>query len=181
MIMPSEPAAREPAENQDQLALRRWITAGLQIPEVRDLHGDAGYLLSNMIAKYTLAAARYRLSTAALHWFQGNGVDLSKTYTRSRFYGKGSPLMYEHSIPSSMIRSVLLNIEPEDSTVRSVLERAGVVVVVLRSEDDALRRHGLARAMPAGWRFGDNPYARYEVAEIELSGSFLQVKGKIQR
>jgi len=55
------------------------------------------------------------------------------------------------------------------------------VVVVLRSEDDALRRNGLARAMPVGWQFGDSPYARYEDAEIELSGLFLQVKGKIQR
>ena len=181
MIMSSDPAAREPDENQDQPALRRWITAGLQIPEVRDLHGDAGYLLSNMIAKYTLAASRYQLSKAALHWFQATNVDLSKAYARSKFYGKGSALMYEHSIPSSIIRSILLNLDPEDSTVKSILERAGVVVVVLRSEDDALRRNGLARTMPAGWRFGDSPYARYEVAEIELSGWFLQVKGKIQR
>jgi len=124
MMMSSDPADREPAENQDRLALRRWITAGLQIPEVRDLHGDAGYLLSNMIAKYTLAASKYQLSTAALHWFRANSVDLSKSYARSRFYGKGSALMYEHSIPSSIIRSILLDLEPEDSTVKSVLERA---------------------------------------------------------
>jgi len=27
-------------ENEDQIALRRWLTAGLRIPEVMDLHGD---------------------------------------------------------------------------------------------------------------------------------------------
>ena len=49
-------------ENEDQIALRRWLTAGLRIPEVADLHGDAGYLLNNMIAKYTLAASAYAVS-----------------------------------------------------------------------------------------------------------------------
>jgi hypothetical protein len=44
-----------PFENPDQVALLKWISAGLQIDEVRNLRGDAGYLLNNMIAKYTLA------------------------------------------------------------------------------------------------------------------------------
>ena len=47
--------------NKDQTALLEWITAGLQISEVRSLHGDAAYLLNNMIAKYNLAASEYLL------------------------------------------------------------------------------------------------------------------------
>jgi len=41
--------------NSDQKALIQWITSGLKIKEVRDLKGDSGYLLNNMIAKVTLA------------------------------------------------------------------------------------------------------------------------------
>jgi len=41
--------------NSDQKALIQWITSSLKIKEVRDLKGDSGYLLNNMIAKVTLA------------------------------------------------------------------------------------------------------------------------------
>ena len=41
--------------NSDQKVLIQWITSGLKIKEVRDLKGDSGYLLNNMIAKVTLA------------------------------------------------------------------------------------------------------------------------------
>ena len=169
------------SENEDQAALRKWITAGLQISEVRNLYGDAGYLFSNMIAKYTLASSEYQLSEAALNWFNANSVDLSMAYARSRFYGKNSPLMYEHSIPASLIREVLLEVEPTEVDVHSVLQKSGYVVVVMRSEDEELSRHGLSRKMPRGWLFGENPYARYDFAGIKLSRSFLRVKGKIQR
>lgn len=168
-------------ENDDQIALRRWITSGLQIPEVRNLNGDAGYLFSNMIAKYTLAASAYRISSLALRWFRSNNVDLSVEYARSRFYGKGSPLMYEHSIPASVIRGLLLKADSREEIVRDILSQSGCVVVVMRSEDEALSAHGLARKMPDSWRFGGNPFARYEMAGIELSNTFLKVKGKIQR
>ena len=40
--------------NSDQKALIQWITSGLKIKEVRDLKGDSGYLLNNMIAEATL-------------------------------------------------------------------------------------------------------------------------------
>jgi len=170
-----------PSENVDQVALRKWITAGLLISEVRGLNGDAGYLLSNMIAKYTLASSRYRLSSEALSWFDSRGIDLSKEYARSKYYGKNSPVMYEHSIPSSVVRSVLLAHDPSESSVKSVLDSAGEVVVVMRSEDERLGAIGLAKKMPDGWQYGDNPYARYAEAGIELSQSFMLVKGKIKR
>lgn len=169
------------AENDDQIALRRWITAGLQIPEVRSLNGDAGYLFSNMIAKYTLAASVYRISSMALKWFHDNNVDLSVEYARSRFYGKSSDLMYEHSIPASVLRDILLHSDCSKESVQDILNQSGYVVVVMRSEDDILSRHGLGRKMPFSWHFGDNPFARYEVVGIEISNTFLKVKGKIQR
>ncbi len=169
------------SENIDQLALRKWITAGLQINEVRELNGDAGYLLSNMIAKYTLASSSYRLSAEAFSWFNARGIDLTKEYARSRYYGKNSAIMYEHSIPSNIVRSVLLSQDPSESSIKSVLHSAGDVVVVMRGEDERLAAMGLARKMPQGWEYGDDPHARYAEAGIQLSESFLRVKGKIKR
>ena len=169
------------SENIDQLALRKWITDGLQINEVRELNGDAGYLLSNMIAKYTLASSRYRLSAEAFTWFDSRGIDLTKEYARSRYYGKNSAVMYEHSIPSNIVRSVLLSLDPSETSIQSVLHSAGEVVVVMRGEDERLAAMGLARKMPEGWEYGDDPHARYAEAGIKLSESFLRVKGKIKR
>jgi len=89
--------------------------------------------------------------------------------------------MYEHSIPASVIRSNLLNGNSSEEKVQDILYQSGFVVVIMRSEDEALSSHGLARKMPESWLFGDNPFARYEMAGIELSNEFLKVKGKIQR
>ena len=174
-------AVMSSSENIDQLALRKWITAGLQIDEVREMNGDAGYLLSNMIAKYTLASSRYRLSAEAFSWFHSRGIDLMKEYARSRYYGKNSAVMYEHSIPSNTVRTVFLSQDPTESSVRSVLQSAGEVVVVMRDEDERLASIGLAKKMPEGWEYGDDPHARYAKAGIQLSDSFLRVKGKIKR
>ena len=56
-------------ENSDHRALRKWLSAGMLFPEVVKLHGDAGYLLNNLIAKYSLAADTYAISFAALAAF----------------------------------------------------------------------------------------------------------------
>ena len=168
-------------ENADQIALRKWITAGLQIQEVSELNGDAGYLFSNMIAKYTLASNQYQVSAKAAEWFAEQGIDLDETYSRSKFYGKKSPLLYEHSIPASVVRNALLEVEATGENVLEILEGAGKVVVVLREEDEKLRSSGLARKMPKGWVKGDCATARYIACGIEISPLSLNVKGAIQR
>ena len=91
--------------NTDQQALIQWITAGLKIKEIRNLRGDSGYLLSNMIAKITLADSKYFISDAALKILKQLKIDLDKTYKRSKFYGKKQPFVYEHSIPVSIVRA----------------------------------------------------------------------------
>ena len=78
--------------NTDQKALVQWITAGLGIKEVRELHGGAPYLFSNMIAKVTLAADKYFLSVEALERLMQDQIDLKQVYERSTFYGK-NPLI----------------------------------------------------------------------------------------
>ena len=169
------------SENSDQRALRQWIAAGLQIPEVVELHGDAGYLFSNMIAKYTLAADTYALSIGALAKFEDLGVDLSQTYTRSKFYGRKSPFIYEHAVPAGRIRSELLAGPRTPKAVGETLRCSGFVAVLLRTEDDRIKAAGLSRAMPEGWQLGESPLARYATAGIELSDGVLRVRGAICR
>ena len=167
--------------NPDQRALARWLVAGLQIEEVRNLHGDSGYLLSNMIAKFSLAAPSYRLSRGAERELNKQKVDLGATYKRSRFYGKNSLFMYEHAVPCSLVRQKLLTVNPTMQSVLRVLEFSGPVIMVLRSEDATLRASGLLRTMPGGWEWGQDPLARYKASRIALSRRHLKVDGQIER
>ena len=171
-------------ENVDQRALRKWITAGLAISEVVGLHGDSGYLLNNMIAKYTLAADHYAISSAALEEFRRQEVDLSATYSRSKFYGKQNgrnPFIYEHSVPAGLIRKALLEGQRTEDDVAFALQSAGQVVVLLRAEDSLLKDAVLSARMPAGWKLGDNPLARYQAVGTTLSAQRLLVSGAICR
>jgi hypothetical protein len=167
--------------NTDQRALVRWLVYGLQIDEVRNLHGDAGFLLSNMIAKFSLAASSYRLSQGAVRELTALQIDLRGTYKRSRFYGKQSLFMYEHAVPCSLVRQKLLEINPTLQSVLRILTSAGPVVMVLRTEDQQLRDSGLLRSMPEGWEWGDDPLARYRQSGIQLSRRILNVTGQIER
>ena len=168
-------------ENIDQQALRSWITAGLAIPAVRQLKGDAGYLFNNMIAKYTLSANTYRLSTAALGRLRDDGVDLEATYSRRRFYGKESVFIYEHAIPAVVIRQALLESDGLPDTVDKILTQAGFVAMILREEDARLKAMGLNHRMPSDWSLGQSPLVRYDAAGITISPALLKIKGGIQR
>ena len=167
--------------NKDQTALLEWITAGLQISEVRSLHGDAAYLLNNMIAKYSLAASEYLLSGLALERLQNDGFDMSRTYKRSRFYGKKSLYIYEHTMPASLVRNQLLKVNPTRGEVEAILSTSGPVAMVLREEDDQLRINGLRSKMPVGWEWGDDALARYHAAGLRIATQKISVEGAICR
>lgn len=174
----------EYSENIDQVALRRWIEAGLHIYEVRALKGDAGYLLNNMIAKYTLAASCYSISELALDELKARGIDLSAVHPRREFYGKkgGKNLfIYEHTIPAGIVRRQLLSEVIDSEKIKTTLSGAGQVAIILRTEDERIRKAGLASKMPSGWKFGDDPLARHQAVDIKLSARVLKVEGPICR
>jgi hypothetical protein len=168
-------------ETEDQLALVRWISAGLAIPGIKSLHGDAGYLLSNMIAKYSLAAPHYRISASALRHFLDANVDLGAPHKRSKFYGKASPFIYEHPVPASVVREKLLQDGVDEAVVRNLLRQAGPVTVLLRTEDEKLTSAGLKKSMPKNWEWGQDYFARYTHVNIEVSDVWLHLVGKIKR
>lgn len=168
-------------ENEDQRALRLWITAGLSIPEVTDLKGDAGYLLNNMIAKYTLAADQYAVSDAAKRRLRKEGVNLKSTHIRRRFYGRERPYMYEHPVPAKVVRTALLKSNRTETAVAKILKQTGKVTLLLRKENKKLKDARLRSAMPAGWKIGDDPKARYKEVGIRISKSILKVSGAIVR
>ena len=171
-------------ENEDQRALRKWIEHGLSIPEVRELKGDSGYLLNNMIAKYTLAADQYSISELALEKLKSLGFDPNAKYKRRTFYGKKSgenPFIYEHAVPVTIVRNHLLSNPYNKANVKSILSQAGVVAMILRSEDAQIREKRLTSKMPDNWHFGHDPLARYNEVGIKLSTYKLRVSGAICR
>lgn len=168
--------------NIDQVALLKWITAGLAINEVRKLHGDAGYLLNHLIAKFSLSASEYRLSKLALSQLVAEGIDLRETHKRSKLHRKNSPLlMYEHAIPARIVREELFRLKPTQKEVLKVLRKSGPVVIILRKENELLRKSGLNQDMPNGWKWGGNPLARYRIAGINISPKTIEVDGAIER
>lgn len=168
-------------ENEDQRALRLWITAGLSIPEVVNLKGDAGYLLNNMIAKYTLSAEHYAMSEAALRKLKKEGINIEDTHIRRKFYGKKSPYIYEHSVPAKIIRTELLKSNRTETTVAKILKQSGKVALLLRTENRKLKDAKLRSVMPISWKIGGDPEARYKEVGIRISKAILKVKGAIVR
>jgi len=168
-------------ENKHQIALRKWIDAGLHIPEVAELNGDAGYIFNNMIAKYTLAADEYCISERALEKLNKNKVNLKEIHFRRKFYGKDKPFIYEHSTPATVIRDALLNSDKSNETIKRILSEAGSVTMILRDEDILLKKAGLNARMPEEWAMGDATNTRYKEAGIVISNIKLKVKGAIVR
>ena len=169
--------------NEDQIALAKWISSGLNINEVRNLKGDASYLLNNMIAKFISASPAYHLSKSTVISLEKEKINFQRRYKRSRFYGrsKSPSYIYEHSIPCSLVRRKLMKVKNDFESHLEVLIQAGKVVMVTREEDDKLNSCGLKSAMPPGWEWGHNNFDRYKKAGIELSTKMLLVEGSICR
>ncbi len=109
---------------------------------------------------------------------------MSKTYTRRTFYGKQggkNPFIYEHTIPAGVIREELIKRGRDDKIASQILAQSGVVAVILRKEDEMLRKAGYSSRMPIEWKIGGDHLARYKEVGIKLSNEVLKVKGAICR
>lgn len=156
--------------------------------------GDLNYVLLNMLAKHTSSADCYYVSEGVKTLIMTDAI-LSHAFAqnapanlRKLFYGKesraahlGHPTMFEHSIPTAVLRNELLlvrqryvekQISQNDAhnETKKILENCGEVIIVLKEENKRLAKS----SMPTGWEFGrDCPFARYDAANPPVKISNL--------
>ena len=78
----------------------------------------------------------------------------------------GSTVTVEHAIPVKVLFGIFWDAQ-EDRDMSKIID-AYAVAVVTKEEDERLRDAGLGQSMPDGWRFGDDPLARWRMVEIEV-------------
>jgi hypothetical protein len=95
----------------------------------------------------------------------------SKNTSTSMLENPAQPSTHEHTIPFSVIRNKLLDIEPVTfESVASVLTKFHVVCKISNEEDQRLKDEGLNSKMPENWD-GENPFARYDAVGISVVNS----------
>lgn len=179
-------------------AQRMWINIIHAVLSLKNFDlevGDLKYVFSNMIAKYVSSKDYYYVSKGVKKLIDSN-EDLSVLIYKEGpkdhgklFYGKksiasklGSPTLFEHTVPMSIVRDQLLkaryrfqNAEFDEESLYKVVENimssSGEVVVILKEEDARLTKS----KMPEEWKYGGDPFARYRAAipAIEIVENFL--------
>jgi hypothetical protein len=82
-------------------------------------------------------------------------------------FGTGQ-LVYDHAIPFKFLLKELLELrEVSTDSVREVLGRHCIVVLITKQENQRLNSLNLGSNMPTGWDHA-NPLARYAAAGIEI-------------
>ena len=82
-------------------------------------------------------------------------------------YGNGQ-LILDHAVPFKYLQSELLQLaEVTPETVRTVLLKHEICVLITKPENERLSASGLQSKMPSDWD-DDDPLARYKVAGIKL-------------
>lgn len=80
----------------------------------------------------------------------------------------GGRLIYDHAIPFRYLQQELLgSTDVTALTVRGLLDRFGVTVLITEDENRRLCAAGLASRMPADWD-GQDPFARMRTVGIEV-------------
>ena len=72
----------------------------------------------------------------------------------------------EHAIPVNVVFSLFWSAETPDD-MQAIID-AYTVAVVTKEENQRLDAEGLRKAMPLGWRLGDDPLTRWNKANIEV-------------
>jgi hypothetical protein len=77
-------------------------------------------------------------------------------------------LRCDHAVPFKYLQDELLKLSNVTvETIRPVLDRYGVTVLITGDDDQRLNKAGLRNKMPDGWN-GLDPLARYKAVGIEL-------------
>lgn len=124
----------------------------------------------NLPVSYFSTALRY----AQDHWRHqrcgSSSKDKTAQYRSENAKGKRwrDGLVYDHAIPFICMLNAMLELpDVTPDSVRAVLEKYDVMVLITREEDARLNASGLKKDMPDDWDHVDS-LARYEKAGIVL-------------
>jgi len=134
------------------------------------------WLLRNQIAKYSLANDYYFSTQFTLDQVKKMNLDVTKRSIKT----KKNKITYEHPIPSKVVFDLILKAKSEIEII-DILKKTDYIVILSHYEDEKLRIKGLISSMPEGWSYGDNVFARYEKANIEVLTKKIKMTGAIRR
>jgi hypothetical protein len=75
-------------------------------------------------------------------------------------------LRHEHVVPRNVITSYITAETLSVDELIAALDGYCLAAVITKAEDDQLSAAGLRDRMPKGWKWGDDPWARYKAAKI---------------
>tara|TARA_B100000925_G_scaffold274498_1_gene240011 strand:+ start:142 stop:633 length:492 start_codon:yes stop_codon:yes gene_type:complete len=162
--------------NKIQAALRDQILDTVKNIKKHKVGEILNWLLRNQIAKYSLANDYYFSTQFTLDQVKKMNLDVTKRSIKT----KKNKITYEHPIPSKVVFDLILKAKSEIEII-DILKKTDYIVILSHYEDEKLRAKGLISSMPEGWRYGDNVFARYEKANIEVLTKKIKMIGAIRR
>ena len=162
--------------NKIQAALRDQILDTVKNIKKHEVGEILNWLLRNQIAKYSLANDYYFSTQFTLDQVKKMNLDVTKRSIKT----KKNKITYEHPIPSKVVFDLILKAKSEIEII-DILKKTDYIVILSHYEDEKLRIKGLISSMPEGWNYGDNIFARYEKANIEVLTKKIKMTGAIRR
>tara|TARA_B100000575_G_scaffold250210_1_gene216997 strand:- start:648 stop:1139 length:492 start_codon:yes stop_codon:yes gene_type:complete len=162
--------------NKIQAALRDQILDTVKNIKKHKVGEILNWLLRNQIAKYSLANDYYFSTQFTLDQVKKMNLDVTKRSIKT----KKNKITYEHPIPSKVVFDLILKAKSEIEII-DILKKTDYIVILSHYEDEKLRIKGLISSMPEGWSYGDNVFARYEKANIEVLTKKIKMTGAIRR
>ena len=162
--------------NKIQAALRDQILDPVKNIKKHKVGEILNWLLRNQIAKYSLANDYYFSTQFTLDQVKKMNLDVTKRSIKT----KKNKITYEHPIPSKVVFNLILKAKSEIE-ITDILKKTDYIVILSHYEDEKLRAKGLISSMPEGWSYGDNVFARYEKANIEVLTKPIKMTGAIRR
>ena len=162
--------------NKIQAALRDQILDTVKNIKKHEVGEILNWLLRNQIAKYSLANDYYFSTQFTLDQIKKMNLDVTKRSIKT----KKNKITYEHPIPSKVVFDLILKAKSEIEII-DILKKTDYIVILSHYEDEKLRAKGLISSMPEGWSYGDNVFARYEKANIEVLTKKIKMIGAIRR
>ena len=162
--------------NKIQAALRDQILDTVKNIKKHKVGEILNWLLRNQIAKYSLANDYYFSTQFTLDQVKKMNLDVTKRSIKT----KKNKITYEHPIPSKVVFNLILKAKSEIE-ITDILKKTDYIVILSHYEDEKLRAKGLISYMPEGWSYGDNVFARYEKANINVLTKKIKMTGAIRR